>query len=119
VSGLRDAQLRRALRGDVLVDMKRLEWDEYNAEADRTWKPIFDLSGLEACVALEHVGLVGNHAGLPARKDLRIAGAPAAADDSVLELFRARGIRIDGVGRVGAAAAWTVTAVELEVFEPT
>ncbi|MFO0602880.1 MAG: hypothetical protein U0324_06880 [Polyangiales bacterium] len=62
-----DPRLRKALSratGELtpegLAKVTRLEWSEYEAEADRRWKPVEGLAGLEGCAALEYVGLVGN-----------------------------------------------------------
>jgi hypothetical protein len=49
--------------------------------------------------------------------NLRVAGAPAAQARDVPEALRGRGVRIDGEGRLGAGAAWTVVPVELKLFK--
>jgi hypothetical protein len=67
---IKDFQLKRALERQAkpltaasLAAIARLDWTEYEQEASRSWKPIGDLSGLEACTGLKYLGLIGNHTG--------------------------------------------------------
>ncbi len=105
---IKDQWLREALREEVsgrdltienLSTVTRLSWDEYRAEAGELWSPVENLSGIEHCVNLRHLGLDGNHV-----RSLR----PLAGLDRLEELWMVQNDVIDVKPLAGLSSLTTL-----------